>query len=253
MKRYWKFYRAAGMLVLSAALVAQADDTAGLVVKVQDLLVPARPGTVQIGGRLGDKLDGCINNRLVKQDIEAVVAPYRAKTEIGASDWRCEYWGKWYTSLALADAYRSTEITRTMRDWAATDLFATAAPDGYLGTRQPQDRMKGWDVWGCKYALLGALAFYDRTHHKFRGWTLLRRQADVLINEMGPGKTDIADVGEWNGLPASSVLEPIVQLYERTGERKYLDFAQHIVACWSKPSAAACVRHDRDMLGGKPR
>jgi hypothetical protein len=108
-------------------------------------------------------------------------------------------------------------------------------------------------VWGCKYALLGTLAFYDRTQQKF-ALDAARRQGDVLLDELGPGKTDIADVGEWNGLPASSVLEPIVQLYERTGEEKYLSFARHIVACWSRPSKRLPngMRLIEDALADKP-
>lgn len=202
----------------------------------KDVLTHAVPGSVRIDGRLGAKLDLCVSNRLLVQDIEAVVKPYRVKTEIGGGDWRCEYWGKWYTSLTLADAYHSTPATRAKRDEAVKALMVTAAQDGYLGTREPEHRMKGWDVWGCKYALLGLMAYYDRTHDA----TALKaasRHTDVLISEMGPGKNNIEDVGEWNGLPASSVLEPVVLLYERSGNKKYLDFAEYIVSCWNKPSS----------------
>src|ERR1019366_6457985 len=65
-----------------------------------------------ISGRLGGKLDLCLAHRILAQDIEPVVAPYWAKTEIGGADWRCEYWGKWFTYLALADAWHSTPATR---------------------------------------------------------------------------------------------------------------------------------------------
>lgn len=214
--------------------------------------MPSVPGSVRIGGRLGEKLDLCVKNRLLVQDIEAVVAPYRTKTEIGGGDWRCEYWGKWFTSLTLADAYRSSPATREKRDAAVKALIATSAPDGYLGTRQPPHRLEGWDVWGCKYALLGLIADYDRTHDP-AVLKAARRQTDVLISELGPGKTDIADVGEWNGMPASSVLEPVVLVYERTGEKKYLEFAQHIVSCWSVPSKRlpAGMRLVEDALAGK--
>jgi hypothetical protein len=219
---------------------------------VKDVFTPAVPASVRITGRLGDKLDLCVTNRLLAQDIESVVAPYRAKTETGTADWRCEYWGKWFTSLTLADAYQSTPATRGLRDAAAKALMATAAPDGYLGTREPAHRLEGWDVWGCKYALLGLIADYDRTGDP-APLAAARREADVLIAELGPGRTSIADVGEWNGLPASSVLEPVVLLYERTGEEKYLAFAEHIVACWSAPSKRlpAGMRLVEDALAGK--
>ncbi len=217
-----------------------------------DVFMPAAPESVQSSGRLGEKLDLCLNHRILAQDVESVVAPYRAKTETGGADWRCEYWGKWFTSLTLADAYCSTPDTRGLRDAAAQALMATAAPDGYLGTRVPAHRLEGWDVWGCKYALLGLIADYDRTRDP-APLAAARREADVLITELGPGHTSIADVGEWNGLPASSVLEPVVLLYERTGEKKYLNFAEHIVACWSAPSKRlpAGMRLVEDALAGK--
>ena len=235
------------LLLAGARVPARADATA-----VDDVFKPAAPGSVRIKGRLGEKMDLCIGNRILAQDIESVIAPYRDKTETGSSDWRCEYWGKWYTSLMLADAYQSTPATRAMRDEAARALIATAAPDGYLGTRVPAHRLEGWDVWGCKYALLGLIANYDRTHDPVV-LEAARRQANVLIAEMGPGKTDIAEVGEWNGLPASSVLEPVVLLYERTGEQEYRDFAEHIVACWSAPSKRlpAGMRLVEDSRAGK--
>jgi hypothetical protein len=99
-------------------------------VAVKDWLTPAAPGSVRIGGRLGVKLDLCVKNRLLAQDPEPLVAPYRLKSETGGADWRCEYWGKWFTSLALADAYDSTPDTCELRDQAAKALMATAAPDG---------------------------------------------------------------------------------------------------------------------------
>ncbi len=234
-------------LFLALLVPVHADEVGS-----HDLFQPALPGSVSISGRLGEKMDLCVQNRLLAQDIEVLVAPYRAKTEIGGGDWRCEYWGKWFTSLTLADAYDSTPATREKRDEATKELIATAAPDGYLGTRQPEHRLDGWDVWGCKYALLGLIADYDQTHNA-AVLEAARRQTDVLIAELGPGKTDIADVGEWNGLPASSVLEPVVLVYQRTGEKKYLDFAEYIVACWSKPSKRlpAGMRLVEDALAGK--
>ena len=203
---------------------------------IADRFVPAPPGAVHLTGRIGDKIDLCINHGILTQNVEKLTVPYRDKRETGERDWRCEYWGKWFTALALADAYEPSEKTAALRDQGTRELLVTAAPDGYLGTRQPSARMQGWDTWGCKYALLGVLADYDRTHDPAT-LAAARRQGDVLLAQFGPGAPhNIEDIGEWNGLPASSVLEPVVQLYERTGDQKYLDLANHIVACWDTPS-----------------
>lgn len=78
---------------------------------VAEVFIPAVPESVQIGGRSGERVDQCITNRLMTQDIEAMVAPHYAKAETGGAGWRCEYWGKWFTSLALADAYLFTAAT----------------------------------------------------------------------------------------------------------------------------------------------
>lgn len=233
-------------MLLIASTPAAAEQTT-----MKDVFAPAAPNSVRINGRLGEKLDLCVRNRLLAQDIESVVAPYQARTEVGGGDWRCEYWGKWFTSLALADAYDSTPSTRAKRDIAVQSLMATATADGYLGTRRPEHRLEGWDVWGCKYTLLGLIADYDRTHDG-AALEAASREADVLMGELGPGKRDIADVGEWNGLPASSVLEPIALLYERTRKKKYLEFAQYIVSCWSAPSKRlpSGMRLVEDALAG---
>ena len=192
-------------LLAALLIVGAASPIVTKAATIKDVLMPAAPASVQIGGRLGEKLDLCVTHRILAQDVESVVAPFRARTETGGADWRSEYWGKWFTSLTLADAYQSTPATRQLRDQAAEALIATALPDGYIGTRSPAHRLEGWDVWGCKYVLLGLIADYDRTHD---GAMLdaARRETDVLIAELGPGRTSIADVGEWNGLPASSVL-----------------------------------------------
>ncbi len=240
------------ILILMVAHLFVGANVRAETIGVKDVFTPAVPESVLIGGRLGDKLNLCISNRILAQDIDSMVAPYGMKTETGGADWRCEYWGKWFTSLTLADAYQTTAATRAKRDAAAQALIATAAPDGYLGTRVPAHRLEGWDVWGCKYALLGLIADYDRTHDA-AALVAASRETDVLIAELGPGKTDIADVGEWNGLPASSVLEPVVLLYERTADKKYLEFAEHIVADWSAPSKRLPkgMRLVEDSLAGK--
>ncbi|TAN36764.1 MAG: hypothetical protein EPN23_08115 [Verrucomicrobia bacterium] len=201
----------------------------------QDVFKPAPANAVTFTGRLGEQLDLCLHKQLLPQSLPALVNPYRQKTEEGPKDWRCEYWGKWYTSLVLADAYQSTPETRAKCVEGYTNLITTAARDGYLGTRKPEFRLQGWDVWGRKYALLGILAYYDRTGDE----TALKvacRHEDTLLNEVGPGKTNIVETGEQRGLASSSVLEPTVLLYQRTGDPKYLAFAQYIVEAWSKPA-----------------
>ena len=76
------------LLIAGAAVPVFAEATA-----VKDVLTPAAPESVRITGRLGEKLELCVNHRLLAQDLESLVAPFRARTETGGADWRSEYWG----------------------------------------------------------------------------------------------------------------------------------------------------------------
>ncbi len=48
-------------------------------------------------------------------------------------------------------------------------------------------------------------------------------------------KIKISECGSFNGLPAGSILKPILVLYRHTGDSKYLDFAFSIVKDWERP------------------
>ncbi len=230
-------------IALRALIVSRLVHTAvaaedSVTLRAADVWSLAPPGSVQIAGRLGRVLDECIQNRVLHQPIEPLVRPYREKQETGTRDWRCEYWGKWFTSLALADAYRSSTATRVKLREAVEALLATADEDGYLGTRSREHRLEGWDVWGRKYALLGLLAAYERTGDR-NILAAARRHLDTLLSETGPGRRSLVDTDQVHkGLASSSVLEPVVLTYRYTGERRYLDYALYIVRSWSEPSEA---------------
>lgn len=202
-----------------------------------DALTPSAPGTVDIGGWLGGKLEESMDHRVMAQDIGRIVKPYRERVEETAAHWRCEYWGKWFTSAALGYAYQPTAGHRAVIDRGVKALMATQTPDGYIGTYKDDKRLGVWDIWGRKYTLLGLLAYYDLTGDR-AVLDAACRHADCLIREAPPGVVNLSENGHeaLKGLPASSFLEPIARLYQRTGEQRYLDFAERIVADWSRPT-----------------
>lgn len=131
--------------------------------------------------------------------------------------------------------------------------MATQSADGYIGTYPDSCHLGDWDIWGRKYVLLGLLAYYDQTKETV-ALEAARRVADHLIAEAGPGSgTNIAATGwiGWKGLASCSVLEPITLLYQRTGEKRYLDFARHIVRSWDEPNrlAPAGLRLIQEAIG----
>ena len=107
----------------------------------------------------------------------------------------------------------------------------TQLKDGYIGNYGPDTQLTGWDIWGRKYSMLGLIKYYEISMDK-RALKAAAKVADHLISQVGPGKTNIIKTGFYHGMASSSVLEPIVYLYNHTGKEKYLEFANYIVGQW---------------------
>lgn len=225
------------ILHVCAGWVVVMSSTMALAGGASDKFTPAAPGTVRLEGWLGDKMQLSLDNRVMAQDLERIIKPFQDRTEENGGHWRCEYWGKWFTSATLGCAYEPTPVHRAVIDRGVKELLATQTPDGYIGTYKPDQHLGIWDVWGRKYTLLGLITDYDLTGNK-DALDAARRVADHLLREAPPGKINLAENGidVLKGLPSSSILEPVALLYQRTGDKRYLEFADDIIANWSKPN-----------------
>ncbi|PYP75421.1 MAG: hypothetical protein DMD35_21515 [Gemmatimonadetes bacterium] len=195
-------------------------------------------GDVRLGGRLGHAIDLCVRNRVMAQDGEHLVEPFRQRRETNC--WSSEFWGKWFLSAVSAQRYTQDPTALAAVEQSARSLMATQSSDGYMGTYAPQNHLATWDVWGRKYTLLGLLAYHDLTGDR-AALESARRLADHLLTEVGPGRASIVKNGAYRGMASSSILEPIVLLYNRTGDARYLAFAEHIVAQWETPDGPRLI------------
>lgn len=184
---------------------------------------------VEIGGYAGKKLETCIANGIKTMDVAMLIDPFKTKTE--TRYWQSEFWGKWFT--AASDAYQYTEdpVLLAKLKQAAEGLMATQNSDGYIGNYKDEAHLKEWDIWGRKYCLLGLLAYYDISGDK-KALGSAKKLANHLIKEIDD--RNISKFGNFRGMAASSVLEPVVLLYKHTKEAKYLQFAKSIVAGWER-------------------
>ncbi|HUU26963.1 MAG TPA: beta-L-arabinofuranosidase domain-containing protein [archaeon] len=214
---------------LITALHGMAKDPVVVRAAVSDRLQAPAPGDIRLKGCLGEKIGLCITNRIIPQDVEHLIEPFRHREETRC--WQTEFWGKWFTSLALAYRYNQDPALVAIMDTAAQGLIDTQSPDGYIGNYRPDAHLQQWDIWGRKYCLLGLLFQYDATGDQ-AALEAARRLADHLMTEVGPGHANIVLTGNYRGMASSSVLEPIVGLYQRTGEARYLEFARYIVDQW---------------------
>jgi DUF1680 family protein len=217
---------------------------------VQDAFIPASRGNTKIEGHLGRRLDTCIRNGVMAADYSLYLVPFRDQTDDGGS-WGGEFWGKWYTSATLAYAYQPTAEHKDVLVKAAEGLIATQQPNGRLSSSKKN--FADWDIWGRKYALLGLVGYYDQTGD-IRGLEAAARALDDLISVTGPGETKLTETGLslLEALSSCSILEPVVLIYKRTNEKKYLEFAEYLVSLWSESNRfnPSGIRLIEDALAG---
>ncbi len=222
-------------LFISGGLFAQqGKNNAAIVTK--DKLTPLMPNSIKIDGYIGEKIDQCIQNRLMVQNVESLLDIFRVreKDNLGFNG---EFFGKWSAAAALSIRYQPNQALQEEIDKAVGDLVKTQSSDGYITTYKKGDEFQMWDVWNQKYVLLGLIAQYDLSGKK-EYLNAAVKSADHLMSCLGPGKISLEEYGHpaHKGGCNYSILEPIVLLYERTGEKRYLDYANYIVDSWSKPS-----------------
>ena len=199
-----------------------------------------------LNGFIGERLETAYHNRIVKQDVNQLVQPFLHRTE--TSCWQTEFWGKWITSAILAYRYKPTPGLKAILDKSVVDLIATQSPDGYIGNYADGKHLQQWDIWGRKYCMLGLLNYYDLTVNK-PSLQAAAKIADHLVKELSDSKSQIVKMGNHRGMAASSVLEPITLLYMRTGNRRYLDFAEEIVREWETDSGPRLLSKSVTLVG----
>ena len=234
----------------------------------------AEIGSVRLKGYLGERLDAMIERHVCGADVDYITAPFMEKTETKGW-WQTEFWGKWMHSAVPYLGYCGSEKLKASIDRGIDRMLASQEPNGYIGNYPDELRCgEGWDVWGMKYTLMGLLHYYDLTRDQGsgigdqeRGKRALeasRRLCDYVIAEIGPGGKrgrELWQTGNWSGYASSSILEPVVWLYRRTKEKKYLDFATYIVKGMTEPESGPRLLDlalkgvsvaDRNGYGNKP-
>ncbi len=221
---------------------------------VPDRVQLAEPSAVRIDGWLGARIDANERQRLLVVDTEPLLAGYRKKP--GEHPWIGEHVGKWLHAATLAWAYSGDVALRRKLDAVAAALIAAQEPDGYLGTYVPEKRFglfdgADWDVWSHKYCLIGLQTYYRYTGDR-AALAAARRAADLLLATF-PARRSILAAGTHEGMAATSVLGPIVELYRLTGDARYLEFARYLVRAYEEPGGPDLIRSLVDAGKGVDR
>ena len=152
--------------------------------------------------------------------------------------WRGEYWGKMMRGACFVYAYSEDETLYQVLKDSVVDMLSTQDEYGRISSYGIEHEFDGWDIWGRKYVLLGMQYFLEICKDTALSDRIIKsmcRQVDYIMRKIGDpakGKLLITKATRhWRGLNSSSLLEPVIRLYNLTKEDKYLDFASYIVDC----------------------
>ncbi|MBD9434963.1 glycoside hydrolase family 127 protein [Pseudoxanthomonas sp. PXM03] len=209
------------------------------------------PAQVTLGGVLGAALDanraGRLHHFIVDEHSPAIAlfAPQHVDhNEEG--DWYGEHAGKWLVAAARAAARDGDAGLQANVRRVADYLVSRQQPDGYLGNYAPARRfmhpqppkpltwdgapaLRTWDIWTHSYLILGLL----EVHRHFPDAAYLeaaRRIGDLCWRVLTEGGIDITTLGNHHGMSATVLMDPAMELYFATGEARYLQLAEHVLA-----------------------
>lgn len=163
------------------------------------------------------------------------VQQFAAQPDGADAGWRGEYWGKMMRGACFVYSY--TKNPQLLGTLSATvrHIMTTQDKYGRISSYALGQEFTAWDIWSRKYVLLGMQYFLEINEDeqlKEEIITSMCRQVNYIISKIGPKTEDKLPITRaskhWYGLNSSSLLEPVVRLYNITGEKKYLDFAQYI-------------------------
>ena len=152
--------------------------------------------------------------------------------------WRGEYWGKMMRGACFVYSYSQNPQLYDVLTETILDMLSAQEENGRISSYGIDHEFEAWDIWSRKYVLLGMQYFLEICKDEELSVRILDsmcRQVDYIMVKIGDpedGKLLITKATRhWRGLNSSSLLEPIVRIYNLTKEQKYLDFATYIVNC----------------------
>jgi len=200
------------------------------------------PSEVKVGGILGQAIESSQNGRLLflphwnDGHLIKIFSP-ESRQESTTNDWYGEHAGKWlYTSARAAFRSNSTEL-RDLLFKTADYLVSTQEQNGYMGTYSPVRRITShqdlthsisWDVWNLSYVVIGLL----EVHRYFPNENYLKaaeKIGELFLENFGEGKQNITGFGTRRGISATVILDPVVELYRVSGDKRYLDFTSQVI------------------------
>lgn len=193
-------------------------------------------GSINFTGYIKQTVDFVKEKQLLKKELWSnFVKVFTTKEDGDDFGWRGEYWGKMMRGACLIYLYDDDEQLYEAIDYAVTELLKVQDEYGRISTYSIDKEFNGWDIWSRKYVLVGLQHYYQickDENKKAKVLSAMIKHADYLISKIGTDKIDILKTSTniWGGLNSATILEPICELYKITNEKRYLIFAEYLIA-----------------------
>ena len=144
-----------------------------------------------------------------------------------------EMWAKAVRSGSMLYGYTHDAALKSILEQTVEEVFGVVRSNGTIATVPPERQPygKGGDMWERKYVLLGLSQYYAHVKQDPRVLKLMIDEANSIVDQIGPSpKTPMSTQG-WshNGIESYTVMEPMMRMYQLTGDKKYLDFCTYLV------------------------
>ncbi|HTB24976.1 MAG TPA: beta-L-arabinofuranosidase domain-containing protein [Puia sp.] len=208
---------------------------------VHDIYVPSPYENQRIGGILGLRMEINLEKRLLEIDQETMLSGFLSRP--GKQDWIGEHVGKYLETACNTWQYSHNPDLKKQMDHILMVLLSSQLADGYLGTYTPDKYWTSWDVWVHKYDLIGLIAYY-KTFGYQPALDAAIKIGNLMVKTFGnnPGQLDIISAGEHVGMAATSILDPMVELYRYTGESRYLEFTRYILRAYNQKNGPKIIQ-----------
>lgn len=208
-------------------------------------------GSVSLRGITDEKIRIITEGTLKVIDMHALADYFRNTMDMFATG---EFWGKIMRASCLICSYTNDPELREIVDTAAKDMMSLQRADGCLSTcpdhTQPNGS-NGSDMWERKYALMGLLAYYELTGSQ-EALDVCVKLVRYTNDQVGlPPKTPITETGwAFCGIESSSILEPVLRVYQITGEPAALELGKYIVesGCCKRENIFEAIRNGKSPM-----
>lgn len=193
--------------------------------------------SLKIGGLLGDALDSSMNGRLkwfIQDSSSGAIRIYDRNTANNnqSTHWEGECAGKWLYAATRCVVRTNDSIIKEHIRNVADYLISQQFENGYIGTLNENNRYCGnpvkpnqnYDIQMNNYIMQGLIYAYELFHEE-KYLLAVKRIAELCINTYQKGNKKIANAAPFEGL-GSTIMEPFIELYEITNDKKYLNFAE---------------------------